>query len=232
MPEGSQPSDILSKFDMYFGNVLPLDVLRDQFFSSHQEANEDMVSWSCRLHKMLDLICQKQSMSQVEYMSVLRSKFWNGLASKEIQQSTRHRYDYDETFEEIFAACRTLETSKNQIPKADTSSSRHSGKTVASHQVSSVSTGQTDISNMNKLFHRLDAMENKFSSKLNGIESRLSKVERLQSSAPARSASGSSAAASGGRTSDPPFCSRCKRNTHSVDQCHAKKDKYGRPLLN
>ena len=101
LPDGSKPSDILDKFDKYFGNILPLDVLTHQFHTSQQEPNESVVNWSCRLQKMLDLIHQKRPMPKCEMEQLLRSKFWNGLYSSFIKDATRHRYDNAEEFEEI-----------------------------------------------------------------------------------------------------------------------------------
>ena len=64
-----------------------------------QEAKEDIVSWSCKLHKKLDLINQRNPMTGPDYEQQLRARFWNGLYSKFIKEALRHRYDNGEEFD-------------------------------------------------------------------------------------------------------------------------------------
>lgn len=233
MPEGSNSSAILATFDKYFGNVLPVDALKRQFHSSWQEPKEDVVTWSCRLHRMLDLIQQKQPMTRIIYHQMLRSKFWDGLSSKDIKEATRYRFETDETFDEIFAACRTLEMQRSVPSRPDDKSVRRS---VTTSQMASTSadSSKNDSSLYDKLFKRLDSLDSRFSSKLDKVEKRLSKVEKKRTSMGRGSRQNDNGGATAGTgstsTSDEPFCTRCKRNSHSVDTCHAKWDRDGKPL--
>ena len=208
MPEGTGLETILNKFDMYFGNVLPLDVLTQQFHTSVQEAKEDVVAWSSRLQKLLNLMKQKRPMPNCEVEQLHRSKFWNGLYSSYIRDATRHRYDNGEEFDEIFSACRALELLP--IPKT----------AATAHQVSAASDGSNvDSSVLDKIFNSLRS-----------LEGRLGKLESART-VPAPTAS--PAVKSQGTNVDTPlFCTRCKRNTHVFEQCHAKRDKYGKQLKN
>ena len=216
MPEGSTTSDVLETFDTYFGNVLPLDILTNQFHSSLQEPNEDVVSWSCRLRWLLGLIHQKQPMSGSEYQRLLRSKFWNGLVSSDMQEATRYRYECDESFNEIFTACRTYESRPKK--KGDK-------KAVSAHQM----TSQPD-SSFDKLFKRLDSMESRFNSRLDRMDARLDQVERTQTASAKRKPAPATVTDSSSSNSRELYCSRCRRNTHTAETCHAKRDKYGKWL--
>ena len=106
IPEGFIPSYVLSRFDLYFGNVLSADCLTENFHFSKQKPDESAVTWSCILQRMLDLINKKDPMTYITYDKLHRSKFWNGLAIKDVKAATRHRFENGEDFEEIFAAVR------------------------------------------------------------------------------------------------------------------------------
>ena len=210
MPEGSTSHDILDKFDKYFGNgnVLSVDMLTEQFHSSKQQPKENVVTWSCRLQRMLDHIGQKEHMPRSYYDQLLRAKFWNGLSVKHIKEATRHRFENSESFDEIFAAARSLELEESQ------SSKQLISKNVVSQQVAA-SEPTPESSVLTKIFNRLSTMEN-----------RLSKIEASSKQPRRASLSGQSPA------DDDLFCSRCKRNTHRLETCHARKEKYGKPLKN
>ena len=199
MPEGSTSHDILDKFDKYFGNVLSVDMLTEQFHSSKQQPKENVVTWSCRLQRMLDHIGQKEHMPRSYYDQLLRAKFWNGLSVKHIKEATRHRFENSESFDEIFAAARSLELEESHFSKLLIS------KNVVSQQVAaSEPTPESPV--LTKIFNRL------------------SKIEASSKQPRRTSLSGQSPA------DDDLFCSRCKRNTHRLETCHARKDKYGKPL--
>ena len=166
MPENYHSKDVLEKFDLYFGNVLPVDMLINQFHSSFQEPKEDVVQWSCRIQNMLDQIKQKKpSMPRSEFQQLLRSKFWNGLQPGYVKTSTRYRYDTGEEFDEIFAAARNLELECKQTSQS--SAAIH--KSFVSHQVAAAS----NTPNTPKILHRLSNMEN-----------RLTKIEKGKNSNP------------------------------------------------
>ena len=217
MPDGSTSSDVLTRFDSYFGNVLPIDSLTQNFHSSKQEANETVVSWSCRLQRMLDLMNKKDPMTRSTYDRLHRSKFWNGLYAKDIKEATRHRFENGEDFEEIFAASRALE-SEARLDKVNPNTKKSA---PLAHQI--VSTEASDQSRkLDKVLQRLST-----------IGDRLVKLESQKLSKPPkyRGEKGNSEA-SKNSSSDSIYCTRCKRKSHSVDTCHAKIDKYGKPLKN
>ena len=156
MPEGSTSHDILDKFDKYFGNVLSVNMLTEQFHSSKQQPKENVVTWSCRLQRMLDHIGQKEHMPRSYYDQLLRAKFWNGLSVKHIKEATRHRFENSESFDEFFAAARSLELEETQ------SSKQLISKNVVSQQVAA-SEPTPESSVLTKIFNRLSTMENHLS---------------------------------------------------------------------
>ena len=64
------------------------------------------------------------------------------------------------------------------------------------------------------------------------METRLNKLEATSNNSSQTDISkGKSFLQKSSQTSgDSNFCSRCKRTSHSIDKCHAKKDKYGKPF--
>ena len=222
MPEGFTPSDVLSRFDLYFGNVLSVDCLTENFHSSKQKPDETAVTWSCRLQRMLDLINKKDPMTRITYDRLHRSKFWNGLAIKDVKEATRHRFENGEDFDEIFAAVRALE-SQNLAEKKEFATSKKIS--THSHQISTTPSNEASEQSkkLDKILQRLSLME----TRLNKLEATSNNSSQIDVS------KGKSFLQKSSQTSrDSNFCSRCKRTSHSLEKCHAKKDKHGKPLKN
>ena len=55
----------LSRFDLYFGNVLSVDCFTEKIHSSKQKPDKTAVTWSCRLQWMLNLINGKDPMTRI-----------------------------------------------------------------------------------------------------------------------------------------------------------------------
>ena len=124
----------------------------------------------------------------------------------------------------FFAAARNLELECKQTSQS--SAAIH--KSFVSHQVGAASNTPSTSESfvLDKIFHRLSNMEN-----------RLTKIEKSKSSNPNQQHMKShqfpkSAVGAGSKSSDELFCTRCKRSTHLVESCHAKKDRFGKILKN
>jgi hypothetical protein len=205
MPSNSSCKDVLDTFDKYFGNVFDVDTLTQQFHSSKQETKENVVMWSCRLQRMLDMINQKKPMIRQEYELKLRSKFYHGLRVKDIKTGCRHRYDNGEEFLEILAAARSLECEES------------STKEIVSQQVAAGSKSD-ESSKHDKVLERLSSLEKQ--------------MAQLHAAGLSNRMNSNPSATNHSTTNDSTFCTRCKRITHTIDKCHAKKDKYGKLLKN
>ena len=70
-------------------------------------------------------------------------------------------------------------------------------------------------------------MESRFNSRLDRMDARLDQVERTQTTSAKRQPAPATVTDSSSREL---YCSRCRRNTHTAETCHAKRDKYGKWL--
>ena len=106
---GSEVSidQILSKFDVRFGDVFPADVTLEQFFTAKQLPNESIAAWGCRLEDLLSRVRDPISASAAR--SMLRSRYWSGIQSKGIRGALRHHFDSGADFEFLLKHARLAE---------------------------------------------------------------------------------------------------------------------------
>ncbi len=84
---------ILSRFDITFGNVLCTEQLFQEFYSARQKSEESISAWSCRLQDLLSQLREQGSLGPEAATDMLRSKFWSGLSSPDVQNASRHKFD-------------------------------------------------------------------------------------------------------------------------------------------
>ena len=99
--------EVVDKFDVRFGDILPTDVTLEQFFSAKQRPMESMSSWACRLEELLGKIREPASLTAARGM--LRSRFWTGIQSGQIKNALRHHFDQGASFEELVKQSRVVE---------------------------------------------------------------------------------------------------------------------------
>ena len=106
---GSEVSieQILSKFDVRFGDVFPTDVTLEQFFTAKQLPNESIAAWGCRLEDLLSRVRDPISASAAR--SMLRSRYWSGIQSERIRGALRHHFDSGADFEFLLKHARMAE---------------------------------------------------------------------------------------------------------------------------
>lgn len=100
--------DILSKFDIIFGNVLPSEVLLEDFYTARQQPDESIVPWACRLESLLAR-ATKGTSDRGDNSKMLRTKFWGGLRDGNVKNGIRHRYDAGDSFSNLLQAARQIE---------------------------------------------------------------------------------------------------------------------------
>ncbi|KAK7465051.1 hypothetical protein BaRGS_00037790 [Batillaria attramentaria] len=100
----------LQKLDQMFGCVQPAEKLYELFYTSKQLPSETAVGWACRLERIVaDVRCADRNLATEAADSMLRSKFWSGLASPAMRDALRHRVDSGATFSDILVAARQVE---------------------------------------------------------------------------------------------------------------------------
>ncbi len=172
MCEDSVP-DLLTRFDGMFGNVLPIEVLLERFYSARQQVGELPSTWACRLEQLVGQIQERDpSISKETRRGMLKTKFWSGLCNDTLKNSLRFKYDSTATYEELVVAARTA------VAESDQNKSKSVGKL---QQVSAGSQEQTD-----PVCSRLDNLLKEF-------KDMKSQVARLENNQAGSSAAGSSA---------------------------------------
>ena len=133
--ESCTPDQVLSKYDTIFGNALSSEQLLMQLFNAKQSSDESVVTWSCRLQQLFSQVKDKSTLGPGAD-SMLRAIFFHGLHNKDIISATRHRFESDDTYDELLSAVRKVEfelqASKDPHPSKEI-------KKVSQHQVAASS---------------------------------------------------------------------------------------------
>jgi hypothetical protein len=102
-------SQIISKFDMLFGNVHSGEELLKIFFMAEQSVSETVVEWGCRLEELSRQAQEKGMMAAAEVEKHMREQFWRGLCSTYIRTNTRYLFNSESTYKELMLAARSIE---------------------------------------------------------------------------------------------------------------------------
>ena len=102
-------TDLLQKFEVIFGDVLPEETMLESFFSSRQHANENVASWGCRLEALLKKATKTSSMGEEAQQSMLLSKFWSGLRDPNLKMALRHVMGEAKDFSKLLKQARMVE---------------------------------------------------------------------------------------------------------------------------
>ncbi len=121
MGQNVSVNDILDKFQVTFGNVLPPEKLLEQFYTATQHQNETIMSWGCRLEDLVNTLAEVSNIDHCKE-EMLRSKFWSGLRDSYIKTALRHLYDQNVGFLALFHKAREVEIEVRPNPPNATSS--------------------------------------------------------------------------------------------------------------
>ena len=94
---------------MNFGNVLSSDTLNERYWNARQSDSETVTSWGCRLEELLSQLTDKGAISSDTRVSMLRSKFFNGLQSETMKARLQHHFDMGSPYETLLKSARNLE---------------------------------------------------------------------------------------------------------------------------
>lgn len=123
MGETVVPRQMLTKFEVIYGNVLTNEQALEAIYSARQRENEMVAAWAGRLERLTAEAVDKGALTQIAAREVSRSKFWTGLRADGLKQQTRHKFDdLDCPFDSLVTACRRVEAEQlmsRSGPEAD-----------------------------------------------------------------------------------------------------------------
>ncbi len=221
---GDSPSvdEVLSKFDVTFGNVLSIEQLFQEFYSTKQKDGESIPIWSCRLEDIITQLREQGCIGPDSGKDMVRSKFWSGLRYEEVKAASRHVFDSGTCYEALYKYVRTVHE-----------------QFVASHPVQhkgsvkgTVVQQQTDSSGLKELMAKISTVENTVKDLGSTVKLLEESVRSLSVSQPVVSVT--RPPPSPQKTSKPRrsqiICHRCGRCGHHKKKCYAKIHINGTPL--
>lgn len=166
--EQATVKDILHKLDGFYGNVSTSETLIQSFYNDYQKDTESIVTYGSRLEQTLSRAIRCGHADFAAKDAMLRSKFWTGLKSQELKNSTRHLYDSVKDFQVLLREIRKVE-------QEEVSSSRPPTKTkVAQQQSGQASSDETNsqlLKQMTELMSRMKTLEQKLESQQQSFQS-------------------------------------------------------------
>ena len=190
---GSKPSvdNVIKKFDTLYKTSEDTEAAFTKFYAAVQ-SDESLAEWYTKLEALLNDDCLDLDSHQKETM--LRSRFWKGLANSEIKNGLRHRYDNGASSMELLEAARIMAEEKR------TSVQHHPIHADSIHQ---------------KL-DRLTSDMSQLTSKLQHLETELRVVKNSNT---VFSSNQPHASTSNGASTFNGKCYKCKRRGHKAYQC-------------
>lgn len=211
--------DILDAFERRFGNALTITQLCHSFFGASQGAQESLAAWSGRLEDLISQMrsCEDSHIGRHAAQDMLRHQFWTGLYDPELRQATRHKYDNQASYEELFKAVRLVQQEGITRKASDVPCSSFSkkGKAVSAAQSKTLDAD----AKLDEILKKVDVTH----STIKELQERVTKLESLQSTSLPRPSSPTS-------QRQPVKCYRCGRRGHVKSRCVAKIHINGQPL--
>ena len=213
------PLEVLNQFDISFGDVHSKSLLREEFYSAKQEHDESLVAWSCRLQKMLHSVKEKGAISSDEAVESLKSRFWFGLKHEKLKEALRESHNRGDSFQSLLTLARGLELEYLGHGDSSTTKSTLHHKNVKPSNISHQQA--TDLADtVHQILQRMSGIE----SRITNMEKSMSKANGSQHGFPRVPSN------SNGVNPQNIFCKRCKRKTHTEQDCVAKRDIHGNRL--
>lgn len=187
-------SQIISKFDARFGEVLSVEQLLAKFYESAQDPQETVSEWACRLEDVMHKARFSGKLTNDMADHMLRTKFWSGLKSEYLKSALRTRVEAGaEDFDSLLRYARTIE----QEVSVDSKDSAGSKKGKSAQ----LSIQQASFSGDDKVLTKLEEILKQMRS-LDGRVQKLEKLKEVSLSSPSSTnRSGQSGQDKGGASS-------------------------------
>jgi hypothetical protein len=167
LPQSTTIAQLLSKFDIMFGNTQSLEQLLQEYYMSNQVPSECVVTWGCRLEDMIALIGKCGNFTSDVTEEMLRGKFWSGLQSEYIKTALRHKFDAGDSMEDLLLKARVVEREQSDKCKP---AKPQSSVTTSKQQSCQQSTVNDISSKLDELLKQMRA-----------LDGRVQKIERQNS---------------------------------------------------
>ena len=107
--EDASVNDVIGKLDDFYGNVSSAETILQSFYSDNQKEDESVATFGSRLEQTLSKAIRYGHMELAARDSMLRSKFWTGLRSQQLSNSTLYLYDTYKDFPSLLREIRIVE---------------------------------------------------------------------------------------------------------------------------
>ena len=164
--ENAKIEDILTKLDGFYSNVATGETLIQSFYGDFQKDTESIVAYGSRLEQTLSRAIRYGHIDLVAKDAMLRSKFWTGLKSQELKNSTRHLYDSVKDFQLLLRDIRKVEQ------EIESSKRPVENPKVAQQQIRQAQTDNFDMlsKQMSELMSKMRALEQKLESQQGSLQ--------------------------------------------------------------
>ena len=117
-------ADILAKLDGFYANVSCSETLIQSFYSDYQKEAESVVSFASRIEQTLSRAVKSGHINGIAKDAMLRSKFWTGLKSQSLKNSTRHLCDTIKDFPSLLREIRKVDQEENSFKQTKKSTAQ------------------------------------------------------------------------------------------------------------
>lgn len=162
--ENASVKEVLEKLDGFYGNVSTAETIIQSFYSDYQKENESVAAYGSRLEQTLSRAIRCGHMELEAKDSMLRSKFWTGLKSQQLRNSTRYLYDTKKDFQSLLREIRKVEQEESCSTRPDPPKQK-----VAQQQYGQVPTDHSDSTKelqkqMSELMNMVKSLEHRMES--------------------------------------------------------------------
>ena len=163
--EKASVSEVLDKLTGFYGTVSSSEILLQSFFSDSQKDNESIVTYGSRLEQTITKAIRSGHIDGVAKDAMLRSKFWTGLKSQSLKNSTRHLYDSVKDFKSLIIEIRKVEQedSSSKPSKKQAAQQQHTGQVIGA-QASDSSTTEVLLQKMTDMMGQMQKLMDQQSS--------------------------------------------------------------------
>ena len=112
MGEDATVNDIITRYDMMFGDVNPPHVLLAQFYSASQTPGESITDWYARLEDIASKITRKDgnAISPNNYDILVNTQFWTKMCDDKMRNALRHKFDELASSPQFIVEARKIES--------------------------------------------------------------------------------------------------------------------------
>lgn len=185
--------DILTKLHSMYGTVLSGESILQKFYSEPQTSTESCAQWAARVEELCYCALEKKAIEASTIPDMLRSRFWRGLRDERLKNATRHIWS-SLPLNELLERVREAEEEYGSVIPVP-----------AQSQQSSESELDKMVKMMEKMNHRLDAMERRST---NQVPIRQAATENQVNTAPQTAQTGNNFA------NRPAKCTQCGQAGH------------------